>query len=854
MSVRGPKPPGPHIKLQKPPSTAPKPPTPPSTAPKTPNKSKVLPPIRYGQSITNSGNKKSGETISGVPIKKATPEFEEGILKNLSSSKHNPKSRAHNPKSGVLRYFNHSKAPKTQKQTQKQNHTKIPKPPNKLAQETVNIIENKATSTTPTPKQRSSIATPELSTQIKNALSVLSIRNSVPVPESNSKNAKAKQQKTNGATNGIRTQMITGLSTNSSNANSNDGATTKPTDQPATTEPKPTDQPATATETAPTALTATQTAATNETTAAPTPKQIEKPTDQPATATETAPTPKQIKKTTDQPALTATQTAASTPIAALTEPEVAIKETIPTPTKLTPTAATQNTGNPKNDNIKFEEFLPRGTILDKTNIDIARAESGLPPAPQTTLETLSTSFEELNKHSSTNTNTKINTLPNSSFKKFSFNKSLNNESSTNNLSNSTQQQVLTRETNGYSAIAATKARKIVGKKKMKKLIYNAEQKQILLRKIKKAEEAAMRGPSFFSKILGGLGFNSGDGRDTAQYIEILKSKINKLDNNIAKGETRLANKRKAAQNNATLKNIKEKQKAINRTKHYRNLLSQYIQGETSGNIDVPHTQKNTHEIEVIRKQRAENKKTKTNIPEIEGNTRANGFGENMESLFNSKNKPLVRTMNQTSNATKSKATANAMIDKNPYTLLGLNSKISVSEDSKLPKLKQVQSTELILNTANTPVITSKQSRTPHDILGISPGATDNEIKKAYRKKTLQLHPNKVKQRLVIQGATADTIQKAINEATEKFNELATAYNKIKSLKIPISTDTPTTYESTSASATKPESNLPKLLALSEPKQTQSTPIGTGKSFSEQIQPTNGSNAKARNAANSLLFG
>jgi len=467
-------------------------------------------------------------------------------------------------------------------------------------------------------------------------------------------------------------------------------------------------------------------------------------------------------------------------------PEQAIKTT-------TPVAAENpymTLANVRNGLPTAKRGLPIGLNLD-SNILAIRKEEGLNSSSRKTTR-LSKSIQglnQLNRESSTNTPLTKRERKHKQVKAKKVPTELPFKPNNTNIPALVQARGLRPTTHNGINIApnsigfvAKYAPKRVGKKTMKKIIYNSTQKQILLRKIKKAEAAARRGPSFFNKVLGGLGFNSGDGRDPKQYIDTLQAKINKLDNNIAKGETRLANKREVAQNNATKKNVKAKQKAITRTKHYRDLLSQHIHGYQTGEIDVSHTQKNTHKIEVIKKQRDENKKTKTNILATEGNTRANGLGENMRSLFNSKNKPLVRTMNQTSNATKSKATANAMNNKNKYTLLGLNSKTSVPEDSTPPKLKQVQSTELILNTANTPVITSKQSRTPHNILGISPGATDTQ----------------------------------------------------------------TTYESTSASATTPESNLPKLLALSEPKPTQYTPIGTGNSFINHINKPNYDGA--------LLFG
>ena len=138
-----------------------------------------------------------------------------------------------------------------------------------------------------------------------------------------------------------------------------------------------------------------------------------------------------------------------------------------------------------------------------------------------------------------------------------------------------------------TGIARMYAPNKVGTKTKKQILYNTTQQQKLLRKIRKAEAAASRSPSFFNKVLGGLGFYPGDGKKPQYYINKLQHKINKLDNNIAKGNKRLADKQGVAQNNATRKNVKATQEAIKRTKHYRDLLGNLVLSVSTGENDVP---------------------------------------------------------------------------------------------------------------------------------------------------------------------------------------------------------------------------------------------------------------------------
>ena len=55
---------------------------------------------------------------------------------------------------------------------------------------------------------------------------------------------------------------------------------------------------------------------------------------------------------------------------------------------------------------------------------------------------------------------------------------------------------------------------------------------------------------------------------------------------------------------------------------------------------------------------------------------------------------------------------------------------------------------------------------PYDVLGISPGATDEEIKKAYRKLSRKYHPD------------ANVNSANAKQAEEKFKEIQQAYNQI----------------------------------------------------------------------------
>ena len=234
-----------------------------------------------------------------------------------------------------------------------------------------------------------------------------------------------------------------------------------------------------------------------------------------------------------------------------------------------------------------------------------------------------------------------------------------------------------------AGIRAEYAAKNVGRKNIKQIIYSAEQKQILLRKIKQAENAASKDNSIFSKVLGGLGFYPTQ-TNYKRKLDKLYAKINELDNTIAINKEALEVKRGQAQTDANTKNIKAQEEEIARTAHYRDLLVEYFTGETTGNIADP--------------------------------------------AYDGRNN------------------------------------LALSIVPKKPVQKQ----------------TNSKSRTPHEILGLSPNATLKEIQQAYKKLALELHPNTVARRPLMQGASPVNLERAKAEATNKFDEIRKAYQELKS--------------------------------------------------------------------------
>ena len=64
---------------------------------------------------------------------------------------------------------------------------------------------------------------------------------------------------------------------------------------------------------------------------------------------------------------------------------------------------------------------------------------------------------------------------------------------------------------------------------------------------------------------------------------------------------------------------------------------------------------------------------------------------------------------------------------------------------------------------------AEQKRDYYEVLGVSKGASEEEIKKAYRKMAMKFHPDKV-------NTLGEEIKK---QAEEKFKEIQKAYETIK---------------------------------------------------------------------------
>merc|ERR1712151_880520 len=68
----------------------------------------------------------------------------------------------------------------------------------------------------------------------------------------------------------------------------------------------------------------------------------------------------------------------------------------------------------------------------------------------------------------------------------------------------------------------------------------------------------------------------------------------------------------------------------------------------------------------------------------------------------------------------------------------------------------------------------KKKLDPYKVLGIKPNATNDEIKKAYRKLALKNHPDKVK----LNGDTEEENEKIKLNAHAKFTEISAAYETL----------------------------------------------------------------------------
>ena len=63
-------------------------------------------------------------------------------------------------------------------------------------------------------------------------------------------------------------------------------------------------------------------------------------------------------------------------------------------------------------------------------------------------------------------------------------------------------------------------------------------------------------------------------------------------------------------------------------------------------------------------------------------------------------------------------------------------------------------------------------KNPYEVLGIPPTATDDEVKKAYRRMAMKYHPDKV----------ANAGEQVRQQATDKFRSINDAYEHIKTLR------------------------------------------------------------------------
>lgn len=70
----------------------------------------------------------------------------------------------------------------------------------------------------------------------------------------------------------------------------------------------------------------------------------------------------------------------------------------------------------------------------------------------------------------------------------------------------------------------------------------------------------------------------------------------------------------------------------------------------------------------------------------------------------------------------------------------------------------------------------EQTKTHYSVLGVSSFATKAEIKSAYRKKSLEYHPDKTRHRT--RNSEDENINKENNDVTQKFYEIVDAYETL----------------------------------------------------------------------------
>ena len=272
----------------------------------------------------------------------------------------------------------------------------------------------------------------------------------------------------------------------------------------------------------------------------------------------------------------------------------------------------------------------------------------------------------------------------------------------------------------------------------------------------------------------------------------------------------------------------------------------------------------------------------------------------MRRLFNNTNatkknpgtssNPIFPKINIAAKTTKRNATANAMFGKNPYALLGLNSKTLVPEDfnstvkgafdkllrakkskdltpannakydKKLAELRQAR--DFLLNTnlreglnsrlvnkqtANNAIHKQRSTKTTSNILNYK-NANGANIQKLFNNTNSTKKNPDTSNELLVQtmNQTAKTTNRKANAMIGKNPYTLIGLN---SKKINPNTLIHSNTEQLPAEQSKEPTQLPFTSG-------QSTEIGTGKSFSNHIkQPINGpTKQEEKNATNALLFG